>query len=165
MGMPELIFIFGAALVIFGPRKLPEIGRTVGKFMAQFRKASADFRQAWENEVDVEKELRELREMKNTIMGHETKPVAESSPAPKTPVTHDAEIPDMTPPETIPFSKRPSYYSDSLAEAELAAEADLAAQAPAPQPQSERPAFSPPPVPAYQRAATIAGPTLEGYEG
>lgn len=54
MGMPEMIFIFLAALVIFGPRKLPEIGRTLGKAMGQFRQASNEFRSAWEAEVERE---------------------------------------------------------------------------------------------------------------
>ena len=40
LGIPELIFIFALALLIFGPRKLPELGRTFGKSMAEFRRTS-----------------------------------------------------------------------------------------------------------------------------
>src|SRR5215472_6359061 len=47
----EIIFIFLLALILFGPRKLPEIARTVGKFMAEFRRASSDFQSQIHEEV------------------------------------------------------------------------------------------------------------------
>lgn len=53
-GVPEMIFIFVLALLIFGPRKLPELGRTLGKALTEFRRASAEVRLA------VEEEMREL---------------------------------------------------------------------------------------------------------
>jgi Tat protein translocase TatB subunit len=52
LGWPEMIFIVVAALIIFGPRKLPEIARTLGGFMAQLRRASDEFKRTWETEVD-----------------------------------------------------------------------------------------------------------------
>jgi len=54
LGLPELLFILILALLIFGPKKLPEIGRTLGKGMAEFRKASTDLRRTIERELDVE---------------------------------------------------------------------------------------------------------------
>jgi TatA/E family protein of Tat protein translocase len=50
----ELLFILIIALIIFGPRKLPELGRTLGHSLAQFRKASEDFKRSWEEEVLIE---------------------------------------------------------------------------------------------------------------
>lgn len=51
LGLPELIFIFILALLVFGPKKLPEIGRTLGKGMAEFRKASNDFKRTLNAEM------------------------------------------------------------------------------------------------------------------
>jgi TatA/E family protein of Tat protein translocase len=54
LGTTELLVIAVVALILFGPRKLPEIGRTVGKGLAEFRRASDDFKRTWEYEVEVE---------------------------------------------------------------------------------------------------------------
>ena len=51
LGMPEMIFIFLFALVIFGPRKLPELGRQLGKALGEFKKASNDFKSQLETEM------------------------------------------------------------------------------------------------------------------
>src|SRR5215471_13219011 len=55
LGMPEIILILVVALVVFGPRKLPELGKSLGQAMAQFRRASDDFKRSWEQEVEIEK--------------------------------------------------------------------------------------------------------------
>lgn len=51
IGGPELVVIFVVALLIFGPRKLPELGRMVGKSLAEFRRAANDLRDSLETEV------------------------------------------------------------------------------------------------------------------
>ena len=56
LGFQEIILIFVIALIIFGPRKLPEIGKTLGKSLAEFKKATNDLKQSWEEEVRVESE-------------------------------------------------------------------------------------------------------------
>ncbi|HSB08001.1 MAG TPA: twin-arginine translocase TatA/TatE family subunit [Blastocatellia bacterium] len=55
LGMPEILIILVIALIIFGPRKLPELGKTLGKSLAQFRRASEDFKRQWEDEVELER--------------------------------------------------------------------------------------------------------------
>ena len=55
LGFTELFFIFVLALIIFGPRKLPELGKTLGNALGQFKRASEDFKRQWEDEVEVEK--------------------------------------------------------------------------------------------------------------
>jgi sec-independent protein translocase protein TatB len=48
----EMIFLFFLALILFGPKKLPEIGRTIGRFMNEFRRASNEFRSQIETEIN-----------------------------------------------------------------------------------------------------------------
>jgi TatA/E family protein of Tat protein translocase len=55
LGMPEILMILVIALIIFGPRKLPELGKTLGQSLAQFRRASEDFKRQWEDEVVMER--------------------------------------------------------------------------------------------------------------
>ncbi|HUP65259.1 MAG TPA: Sec-independent protein translocase protein TatB [Thermoanaerobaculia bacterium] len=54
IGFMELLLIFVVALLVFGPRKLPEIGRTLGRAIGEFRKATHDFRSSLEEEVRIE---------------------------------------------------------------------------------------------------------------
>lgn len=56
IGMPELIIIFVIALIIFGPRKLPELGRSLGKSLAEFKKASNELRNTLEEEIRVDEQ-------------------------------------------------------------------------------------------------------------
>jgi TatA/E family protein of Tat protein translocase len=56
LGMQEIIVIFLIALIVFGPRKLPELGKTIGKGLAEFKKASNELKQTWEDEVRIDKE-------------------------------------------------------------------------------------------------------------
>jgi TatA/E family protein of Tat protein translocase len=52
IGMPELILIFLVALLVFGPRKLPELGRSLGKGIAEFKRASDDLKRTIEDEIE-----------------------------------------------------------------------------------------------------------------
>jgi TatA/E family protein of Tat protein translocase len=54
LGMPELIVIFVIALIIFGPRKLPELGRSLGKSLAEFKRASNELKSTLEEEIRLE---------------------------------------------------------------------------------------------------------------
>ena len=60
IGFPELVVIFIVALLVFGPRKLPELGRSLGRGISEFRRASSDLRTSIEREIenaDVESAL------------------------------------------------------------------------------------------------------------
>src|SRR6187455_529471 len=56
IGMPELIIIFVIALIIFGPRKLPELGRSLGKSINEFKKASNELRNTLDEEIRIEEQ-------------------------------------------------------------------------------------------------------------
>lgn len=59
LGVPEMIFIFVLALIVFGPKKLPELGKKLGKGMAEFRRASTELKATFQREMDnIERETR-----------------------------------------------------------------------------------------------------------
>lgn len=56
IGMPELIIILVVALIIFGPRKLPELGKSLGRSLNEFKRASADLQNTLEQEIKLEEQ-------------------------------------------------------------------------------------------------------------
>ena len=74
IGMPELIIILVIALIIFGPRKLPELGKSLGRSLNEFKKASQDLQNTLEQEIKVE-EQKEIDARPN--------PVATTTPRPR----------------------------------------------------------------------------------
>lgn len=56
IGMPELIIILVIALIIFGPRKLPELGKSLGRSLNEFKKASTDLQNTLEQEIKIEEQ-------------------------------------------------------------------------------------------------------------
>lgn len=56
IGMPELIIILVVALIIFGPRKLPELGKSLGRSLNEFKKASTDLQNTLEQEIKIEEQ-------------------------------------------------------------------------------------------------------------
>ena len=90
LGLPELLLIFVVALIVFGPKKLPEIGRTLGKALGEFKKATDDLKNTIEREVRVE-ELKELRQIPSNIATAVMNPPAETVSRSE-PVTVQAEI-------------------------------------------------------------------------
>ena len=72
LGFPELVVIFIVALVIFGPRKLPELGRSLGRGLSEFKRASNELKRTWEDEAaTVKHEMdageKEIKEIRNTL--------------------------------------------------------------------------------------------------
>jgi|SRR5437016_5955531 len=82
IGMPELIIILVIALIIFGPRKLPELGRSLGRSINEFKKASNELRSTLEEEIRVD----EQRE-KATAAASATPPAATPPPVDATTVS------------------------------------------------------------------------------
>jgi TatA/E family protein of Tat protein translocase len=87
IGMPELVIILVIALVIFGPRKLPELGRSLGKSLGEFKRASNELRNTLEEEVRVE----EQREQKTKLQAEQASAIAASA-QPITPESSGAPV-------------------------------------------------------------------------
>ena len=71
LGMSEMIFIFLLALIIFGPRKLPEIGREIGKALAELKRASNEFKSQLETEIEqvnIEEERKKFHDKAQELM-------------------------------------------------------------------------------------------------
>ncbi len=85
--MPELIFIFALALLIFGPKKLPELGKQLGKGLGEFKRASTDLKRSIEEEV--EKASRD--EAEKTVFRPEPVPGPQAVPAGDTVASPAAE--------------------------------------------------------------------------
>jgi TatA/E family protein of Tat protein translocase len=84
VGVPELIIIFTIALIIFGPRKLPELGKSLGKSLAEFKRASNELK----NTLDEEIRLEDQRAPQRVAEEHttQTPPVSDSD-------DHSASVP------------------------------------------------------------------------
>ena len=112
IGTMELVVILVIALMVFGPRKLPELGRSIGKSLGEFKRASNDLRHTLEDEIHVEEQAR--REA--------AKPAPAPAPAPARANTRD--------PDPVPNT----LGQDFDPQAPAASEAGAAGSAPAPTP-------------------------------
>lgn len=126
LGIQEMIVIFVLALVLFGPKKLPELGRTIGKAITEFRRASNDLKATFEREMQtLERESQSISQVAQVTAGdifnrainydpdHENRslPPAETAWNPLEPQKVDAEI------QELPVSDPPAPASLSTATA------------------------------------------------
>ena len=72
IGTSELILIGIIALIVFGPRKLPQIAKTIGKTMADFRQTTNEFKSTWEKEAEFYKEEKVINQKSNSLSGNST---------------------------------------------------------------------------------------------
>ena len=134
LGLPELIFIFVLALLIFGPKGLPQVGRTLGRAMAEFRKASTDLRRTLNAELlddemraadprkivrdslaDVKKSLDPIPPSRRNDAAPATETPATAAPATETPTTE-------TPTTETPTTRAPATAADEPSAAEATAD-------------------------------------------
>jgi TatA/E family protein of Tat protein translocase len=97
LSVPHMIVVFLVVLVVFGPQKLPELARTLGKLMAEFRKASTDFKGAFEEEMrDLERQARvaELRKKNAEAEAAEAKAKDLQSPAASSATSDKETLPE-----------------------------------------------------------------------
>ena len=124
LSIPHMVVIFLVALVVFGPQKLPELARSLCKLMAEFRKASTDFRSAFEEEMrDLERQAREVQRKQ-----------AEAALAP---------VPAL-PPSEVPGSESPAPESAAASSAAEPSAGDAPAAIPETVARSTEPTLAPP---------------------
>ena len=145
IGGQEMIIIFILALVLFGPKKLPELGRTIGKALTEFRRASSDLKASFEREMhNLERETEALKEPANSIANT-------TSPSPAN--YSDYEYP---------------YYDESYGGSEPAANSTTVSASAVPGAESHGPSEavkeSEPGVPQIE-AARGESPKVAGVEG
>ena len=109
IGMPEMIIILVIALIIFGPRKLPELGRSLGRSIGEFKKASNELRSTLEDEIRVE----EQRESRAAVRAEQNSAMAAASATAPTPTpVHPPDI-GTTPAADETVSRTPSTGTDA----------------------------------------------------
>ena len=75
VGTPELIIIFVIALIVFGPRKLPELGKSLGKSLAEFKRASNELKNTLDEEIRAEERKQQEKQAPPRVAEfHETAP-------------------------------------------------------------------------------------------
>lgn len=119
LGVSELLLIFAVILIVFGPRRIPEIGKTLGKALGEFRKATDDLKNTIEREVRLE-ELKtvapDIRASVNSISRNAVSvfdpstPDPASSPEPPLLQTAEAEVGDAAPGAVL--RPEPDYLAD-----------------------------------------------------
>jgi TatA/E family protein of Tat protein translocase len=95
IGMPELIIILVIALIIFGPRKLPELGKSLGRSLNEFKKASTDLQNTLEQEIKIEEQKERDRETEKKFAVDEDKFKSPEPPTPP-PASDENEPPQQT---------------------------------------------------------------------
>jgi TatA/E family protein of Tat protein translocase len=109
LGMPEMIFIFLLALVIFGPRKLPELGRQLGKALAEFKRASNEFRNQLETEmmnIELEERVKKIPDSIEADSNHTILPAEKlygtiSAPPGAVSRGYRDEVPELPPDDAV----------------------------------------------------------------
>ncbi|HEX8922550.1 MAG TPA: twin-arginine translocase TatA/TatE family subunit [Pyrinomonadaceae bacterium] len=120
LGTTELLVILVVALILFGPRKLPQLSRSLGKSLSEFKRASEDFKRQWEKEVTLEEREKEAQIERamlpedNSILGNTVERNKAIHAAAATADTQTQEAASSAP-QTIDSSAHPSGETASAA--------------------------------------------------
>jgi sec-independent protein translocase protein TatB len=95
IGMPEMLLILAVALIVIGPKKLPELAKSLGRAIGEFRKAASDLKES----ISVESDVSDVKASFENLGKEKKRPAEEETPAPekqeeKTPPKGPGESPD-----------------------------------------------------------------------
>lgn len=123
LGWQETVFIFVLALLVFGPKKLPELGKTIGKALTEFRRASSELKGTWDREmINLERESESLKEVTSS---YQTELTDYTSPYSYEDSLNQLASPDST--AANPSTVGASAFEGAEPTADTASDADVAA--------------------------------------
>ncbi|MBM4332419.1 MAG: twin-arginine translocase TatA/TatE family subunit [Deltaproteobacteria bacterium] len=102
IGLPELIIILVVALIVFGPKKLPDLAKSLGKGMAEFKKATDDLKTSIDNDLKIDLDKEEIYKYPENLV----------VPPPETGATSETILPEMKEPATDRVSTTDSLIDD-----------------------------------------------------
>jgi sec-independent protein translocase protein TatB len=109
LSISHIIIIFIVALIVFGPEKLPELARNLGKVMVDFRRASTGFRQTLEEHMrELEREVEETRKPAAAPAPPALPPADEPAVPPALDVAHSPDIPGEAQPAGVAEGSKPA---------------------------------------------------------
>ncbi len=142
LGMPEILLILAIALIVIGPKKLPELAKTLGRAMGEFKRSAQDFKES----LDVDTTLTDVTpkkiktDLKDVIKESVVDPMTKDVPAPKNNGAAQTPKPaDTPPPEDVIAEPAPQDAPKAAPEAEPAKAEDV--------PAKDVPAAAPPESP------------------
>lgn len=114
LGVSELILIFAVILIVFGPRRLPEIGKTLGKALGEFRKATDDLKNTIEREVRLEELKTIAPDIRASVDSIARLPLSTPEPvsSPEPPITETALADAGDAPPGAALRPEPDYLAD-----------------------------------------------------
>jgi len=147
IGMQELIIIFVIALIVFGPRKLPQLGKSLGRSIAEFKRASNELKSTLEQEIRVEETRKEIMEPIETLSNEAKQAVKKATDL--SALEDDVDSATATEPEPEPAAEKSADAAvDGAAETTASTEPK-----PAPPADEEAASGAEPPVEAHETKA------------
>ena len=132
LGVQEMVVIFLVALVLFGPKKLPELGKTIGKALTEFRRASSDLKATFEREMqNLERESESLKQVADStantihsqVSSHAYDPFADQEGA-----VSPAQLAPVHEPATVSAPEVPDAESHGTVSTAVVPETEVAAE-------------------------------------
>lgn len=116
LGSTEFAFILVMALVFFGPRKLPQLSRAIGKNLASFRRASEDFKSTWDREVSLEELNMSQIDLETNIAPRQNSILDQEPTQPSLPTIEPVESDRVVPRQSAALDTTATSQSSELIE-------------------------------------------------